>query len=153
MIRLKYIISYGTSIDLTCKLDLSRGVFRCTILTYCIVDNVDVIIWSVLEAFTAIICACLMCLRPLLIRFLPALFPASKASESRPTPNPSWAQAMGSKLASKLRTGNNGLELQSEDDGDRVGQPREIRVQKSWVTKTSIELQDRSPSIESRVNA
>jgi hypothetical protein len=84
-----------------------------------------------------------MCLRPLLVRFLPALFPISKVSESKHTPNPSWAQVMSSKLASKLRTGNNGFELHSED-GERGGQEKVIRVQKTWVTETSIELQDRS---------
>ena len=118
-------------------------------LTYGTDDNVDVIIWSVLETFTAVICACLMCLRPLLVRCLPSLFPVSKTSESRHTPNPSWAQVMSSKLATKLRTGNNGLELHSEDD-ERGRQEKVIRVQKTWVTERSIELQDRSPSDEHR---
>ena len=82
-----------------------------------------------------------MCLRPLLIRCLPALFPASKSSESRHTPHPSWAQVMSSKLVSKLRSGNNGMELHSED-GERGGQGKVIRVQKTWITETSMELQD-----------
>ena len=111
-------------------------------LIYETVDNVDVIIWSVLETFTAIICACLMCLRPLLVRFMPALFPTTKATESKQTPNPSWTQAMSSKLTSKLRIGNNGVELHSEDE-ERDGQEKVIRVQKTWVTETSIELQER----------
>jgi hypothetical protein len=110
-------------------------------LTYGTDDNVDVIIWSVIEAFTAIICACLMCFRPLLVRLLPSLFQATKVGESRYAPNPSWAQVMSSKLSSKLRTGNNGVELHSEDD-QRGGQEKAIRVQKTWTTETSIELQD-----------
>jgi hypothetical protein len=107
-------------------------------------DNVDVIIWSVLETFTAIICASLMCLRPLLVRCLPALFPASKGSTSRETPNPSWAQVMSSRLANRLRSGNNGLELHSED-GEREEHEKVIRVQKTWATETSIELEEQRP--------
>lgn len=73
---------------------------------------------------------------------MPALFPTTKATESKQTPNPSWAQAMSSKLTSKLRIGSNGVELHSED-GERDGQEKVIRVQKTWVTETSIELQER----------
>jgi hypothetical protein len=137
MIRLKYIISYGTSIDLT-------------------YDNVDVVIWSVLETFMAIICASLMCLRPLLARLLPSVFQSTHNTNSKHTPNPSWGY-MNSKLANKLRSGNHGVELRSEDDeGRRV---REIiSVQKTWVTESSeavnegdkIELQERNIPAEGR---
>jgi hypothetical protein len=99
----------------------------------------------------AIICASLMCLRPLLVRFLPSVFQSTKISESRSkrTTNPSWANVVNSKLASKLRSGNNGVELHSEDDEGIQEQEKTIRVQKTWVTESSraaeerIELQER----------
>lgn len=75
---------------------------------------------------------------------MPTLFPTTKASESKQTPHPSWAHVMSSKLTSKLRSGSNGLELHSED-GDGEAQEKVIRVQKTWVTETSIELQERGP--------
>lgn len=66
------------------------------------------------------------------------------------TPNPTWA----SKLASRLRSGNFGVELQSEDGDARGGQEKVIRVQKTWATETTtpvdIELQDRSPEGSAR---
>jgi len=137
MIRLKYIITYGTSIDLT-------------------YDNVDVVIWSVLESFIAIICASLMCLRPLLVRLLPSVFQSSLDTNSEHTPNPSWGY-MNSKLASKLRSGNHGVELHTVDDEGR--REREIiRVQRTWGTESSealtggdkIELQELAVAAEGR---
>ena len=111
-------------------------------------DNTDVVIWSVLETFTAIMCASLMCLRPLLVRCLPALFSASKGGASTITPNPTWA----SKLASKLRSGNHGVELKSQYD-EIGGQEEVIRVQKTWLTETSIdiELQNQGPKGSARL--
>ena len=78
-------------------------------------------------------------MRPLLVKLLPALYPASKGGTSRDAPNPTWA----SKLASKIRGENDGVELLS-DDGEREGQGKVIHVQKTWatLTETSIELQD-----------
>jgi hypothetical protein len=77
-------------------------------------DNVDVVLWSIIETFTAVICASLMCIRPLLVRILPTVFPMTKASGSRTntTGNPSWSV----KLASKLRNQNSGVELLSGDE-------------------------------------
>jgi hypothetical protein len=103
-------------------------------------DNVDVIIWSVLETFTAIICASLMCFRPLLVRLLPAIFQSNKtttASMNTPNPPQSWGQLVSSRLGSKLRSGNHGIELSSVDEEARGGKPKEIRVQTTWVTETT----------------
>lgn len=58
----------------------------------------DVIIWSMLEVFVAVMCACLMAIRPLLVKCMPASFTSMLASrkhtygdasrrESRPTRN------------------------------------------------------------------
>ncbi|OBT70183.1 hypothetical protein VE03_00311 [Pseudogymnoascus sp. 23342-1-I1] len=118
MIRLKYLVAYGTSVDVT-------------------YGAVDVILWSVLEDYVAVICASLMCLRPLVVRLFPSVFPTSNA-ESKNTNSQGWGnQARSSKLASKLGVNPKGYELKSEDgDGkERMGQG--IRVQKAWTTKTS----------------
>ncbi|RFU33030.1 hypothetical protein B7463_g3308, partial [Scytalidium lignicola] len=121
MIRLKYIISYGTSLDQT-------------------YDNVDVIIWSVLESFMAIICASIMCLRPLLVRILPSMFQPSKASNGNHAPTPRWSQKISSKLTSKIRTESDAIELHSEDGEERgERQNTGIRVQKMW-TVNSVEM-------------
>ncbi|OBT44509.1 hypothetical protein VE00_04892 [Pseudogymnoascus sp. WSF 3629] len=116
MIRLKYLVAYGTSVDVT-------------------YGAVDVILWSVLEDYVAVICASLMCLRPLIVRCFPSLFPTSNA-ESKNTQS-GWGAARNSKLASKLGVASNkGYELKSED-GDASGGGGGIRVQKAWATKTS----------------
>ena len=108
----------------------------------CSIDGaVDVILWSVLEDYVAVICASLMCLRPLFVRFFPSVFPTSN-NESKNTQSQGWGQARNSKLASKLGVGSNGYELHSEgEDGagkERLGQG--IRVQKAWTTKSSSEI-------------
>ncbi|KFZ09540.1 hypothetical protein V502_08683 [Pseudogymnoascus sp. VKM F-4520 (FW-2644)] len=117
MIRLKYLVAYGTSHDVT------HGA-------------VDVILWSVLEDYVAVICASLMCLRPLFVRFLPSVFPTSN-NESKNTQSQGWAQARNSKLASKLGVGSKGYELQSEDGEAKEILGQGIRVQKAWTTKST----------------
>lgn len=81
----------------------------------------------------AIICASLMCLRPLIVKFLPLISPVTEVSESTHTTNPSWAQTV--KLASKLGTRNKGLELHSEDDKVTDEQVNATRMQTTWTTK------------------
>ncbi|OBT52452.1 hypothetical protein VE04_06915 [Pseudogymnoascus sp. 24MN13] len=133
MIRLKYIAAYGTSVDVT-------------------YGNVGVILWSVLEDYMAIVCASLMCFRPLFIRFLPSMLPTTGLSESKNTGSQAWAQARGnSKLASKLGPGAKGYELHSLDDEAKDKQGKAIRVQKTWITQTisAEELPERSYAIES----
>jgi hypothetical protein len=58
-------------------------------------DTVDIVIWSEIEMYMAVICACLMCIRPLLLKYFPALFPTTKKSSDRSGPlpgNPTWGQ-------------------------------------------------------------
>jgi hypothetical protein len=45
-----------------------------SILTLHIGDNVDVVIWSMIEEHSAVICACLPSLRPLLVQWIPGVF-------------------------------------------------------------------------------
>ncbi|KFZ02212.1 hypothetical protein V500_00365 [Pseudogymnoascus sp. VKM F-4518 (FW-2643)] len=133
IIRLKYIVSYGTTIDLTYA-------------------NVDPVIWSILESFTAIICASLMCLRPLIVKIVPKSFPSTEMSEATRTPTtPGWAKSINVKLASKMRHSSNRFELHSQGGEGLVDSDNVIRVQKSWVTEThpartaeSLEMKGRS---------
>ncbi|RDW75393.1 hypothetical protein BP6252_06535 [Coleophoma cylindrospora] len=120
MIRLKYIISYGTSADLT-------------------YDNVDVVTWSMLEAFMAIVCASLMCLRPLLVKLLPSIFQSIHTKESNPRilSNTGWANAINSNLADTLRIGNNREELHSEDEEGRYDRKKTIQVETSWFREST----------------
>lgn len=37
-------------------------------------DNVDVVLWSMIEEHSAVICACLPSLRPLLVQWIPGVF-------------------------------------------------------------------------------
>lgn len=147
MVRLKYIISYGNSLDQTCKpISSSKPCgFQNTNLS--VDDNVDVVIWSVLETFAAVMCASLMCLRPL-VKFLPSIFPATRASYD--TPNPKWS----AKLASKIRNPNSGVELHSEDEEARTGQSSKVSDMShttTWLTENSsvvmdsIEMHEHSP--------
>ncbi len=46
-------------------------------------ENVDIVIWSDIETYTAIICSCLMCIRPLLKKCFPSLFPAENQFVTR----------------------------------------------------------------------
>jgi hypothetical protein len=119
----------------------------------CLIDgNVDVILWSVLEDYVAIICASLMCFRPLFIKFMPSMLPTTSLSESKTPGSQAWAQARGdSKVAGKLGAGAKGYELKSQDDEAKHKQENAIRVQKTWITQTSSveELPERSCSIES----
>lgn len=102
-----------------------------------------------MESFTAIICASLMCLRPLIVRVMPSAFPTTDMSDTTRTPT-GWARSLNVKLASKLRSGNNRFELHSQGGDMNGGSDNVIRVQKSWVTEThaatkeSLEKQGRS---------
>ncbi|KAH8660943.1 hypothetical protein BGZ60DRAFT_381646, partial [Tricladium varicosporioides] len=86
MIRLKYIIHFGNSIDSTW-------------------DNVDVVIWSNIETCTALICACLVCMRPLLMRILPCLFPASTRTKGQMTANRPRSSVLRSNRSDLTRSG------------------------------------------------
>jgi hypothetical protein len=90
--------------------------------------NVDAIIWSVIEVYAAMICACLMTLRPLLAKTMPRLFSNTNRSESGdPSSNKSWIARMGLHGDQKRwGSGHGGVDLESEEDicgdGHKVGQ-------------------------------
>src|SRR5579871_4501747 len=73
MIRLKYILAFGNSYDSTCKHAILPQSLT-NLLTFDVGDDVDVVIWSMIEEHTAVICCCLPSLRPLLVRWIPGVF-------------------------------------------------------------------------------
>jgi hypothetical protein len=82
-----------------------------------------------------------MCFRPLLVKLLPYVFQSTKtmtASKHTPNAQQSWSHLVGSRLGSKLRSGNHGIELSSVDEESGGGKSKEIRVQTTWVTETTV---------------
>lgn len=69
MIRLKYIVQFNSSIDLTW-------------------DDVDLTLWSIIEVFTAVICSCLISLRPLIIKYIPELFSTNNLFRTHTSDSP-----------------------------------------------------------------
>ncbi|KAH8676398.1 hypothetical protein BGZ60DRAFT_562080 [Tricladium varicosporioides] len=101
MVRMKYLVNYGKVIDATW-------------------ENVDIIIWSEIETYSAVICACLMCLRPLLLKLFPKLFPSTHSnSRSHPSNhNSKHSNSWGNKFSSKIRGSKAGMQLSETDDSD-----------------------------------
>ncbi|KAG9242064.1 hypothetical protein BJ878DRAFT_517457 [Calycina marina] len=98
MLRMKYI-----SMDSINDLDVTWS-------------NVDVIIWSILEVYTAAICSSLITIRPLLIKCFPSLFPASTNPQSTGQQlSSSWRGGINFR-SSNNRFSNNRFELMSRDD-------------------------------------
>lgn len=91
--RLKYLVTFGKSVDMTW-------------------DDVPVILWSMIETYTAVICACLLTLRPLLVICFPVIFGTTKSNsqsddDNNNNNNPrsrSWPR----RAADKLRNSGSG---------------------------------------------
>ncbi|RDW65398.1 hypothetical protein BP5796_10090 [Coleophoma crateriformis] len=62
LVRLKFLIAFGNSLDVTW-------------------DNTDIIIWSLIEIYAALICGCLITIRPLLSKYTPSIFSGSSVRE------------------------------------------------------------------------
>jgi hypothetical protein len=77
MIRLKSLLSFSNSVDPSW-------------------DNVNAVTWTVIELFTAMICASLPALRLLVLRLFPKIFPSSLRSTTK-TPDFSTREGSGSK--------------------------------------------------------
>jgi hypothetical protein len=114
MVRLKFIRHYGYILDATCTIlsTPSRSFLlpasKSQKLTGVPGSSTDVLIWSGIEIYTAIICSCLLCIRPLLRQCFPSLFPSTRAPESRERSitNPNWAQKVeiaALKLSSNIK--------------------------------------------------
>jgi len=142
---LKYIPSYGTSIDTTCKFKSkqSRNLEKLTNSSQG--NNIDIIVWSEIETYTAVICSCVMCIRPLFYHFLPSLFHTTQSDtashSARGTGKPNWVQ----KICSKLRQSPTRHEILDEEDGgsrtDRARKAGKIMV--TTESSVSYELNHR----------
>ncbi|KAK0105449.1 hypothetical protein ONS95_004184 [Cadophora gregata] len=115
IIRIKYVTSYGNTIDETW-------------------NYVDVVIWSSIETFTAVICACLMCIRPLIMKYMPGVFPTT--INSRNNTNKSWGQKIGSRGQNSRNFGG-GIELSGEDRAKRSNPSSQTARSQITVTTES----------------
>lgn len=109
-------------------------------------DNVDVVIWSIIECYTAIICACLASIRPLIAKIIPTLFPTTKGTRSKsrnPSRNPSSSRIWQATLSGRLRSGQNATELYSDDDDEMAVDGRSEVGTKATVVDADIELRGR----------
>lgn len=114
MIRLKYLKNYNFNLDSSCKSPngpFSPATQEPSLITDVIGNNVDVVIWSDIETYTAIICSCLMCLRPLLKKCFPSLFPPTRNEFQTQTLNEysnSSTQPFDGSLASTMQPQSRG---------------------------------------------
>lgn len=117
--------------------------------------NIDIVIWSVLEIYTAMICACLMAIRPLLAKYLPSLFRSTSISSTNADYTDSRANRLDSKAAGVQWSRNHGsaIELKSTESAnvwtdaessheERDGHAGGLEV---WVTR-SVEMGNVSKS-------
>jgi hypothetical protein len=110
-------------------------------------DSTYVVIWSYLEDYTAVIFACLIAIRPLLIKYVPFIF-GSKLDSHQPTSfSASAANSPRSAATIWARRHTSAIGLKSKKsektwlDGDSAhGEEGGLEV---WVTK-SVELDDTS---------
>jgi len=81
MVRLKYLRTFYPTIDSSCEYCTpNRLLGNSLIYSPTPGNSTDAVIWSDIETYTAVICSCLMCIRPLLIKCFPALFPSSNGN-------------------------------------------------------------------------
>ncbi|KAH7311910.1 hypothetical protein BKA65DRAFT_157462 [Rhexocercosporidium sp. MPI-PUGE-AT-0058] len=129
IIRIKFVTSYGNTIDETW-------------------NYVDVVIWSSIETYTAVICACLMCIRPLITRFVPGVFPATV--NSRNNTNKSWGQKIGSHGKNSRQFGG-GIELSGENRNNmsnQVSQTARSQITVTTESRVSFEMKRASEYIQ-----
>jgi hypothetical protein len=77
-----------------------------------------VIIWSIIEVSTAMICACLMSIRPLLVKWFPSIFPTSTSANSNQYAQNQW-RPHGGKYWNDSPSNNGAVELESKEDLSR----------------------------------
>jgi hypothetical protein len=112
-------------------------------------DSTYVVIWSYLEDYTAVIFACLIAIRPLLIKYVPFVFGSKFDSHNQASFSASAAKTMGPQSAATIwaRRHASAIGLKSKKsektwmDGESAQE--EERGLEVWVTK-SVELDDTS---------
>ncbi|KAH8589850.1 hypothetical protein B0O99DRAFT_522425, partial [Bisporella sp. PMI_857] len=74
-------------------------------------DSTNIIIWSILEGYSAVFCGCLITIRPLLVKHFPSIFQSTRESQRHSTYNlPSYR--MGPILPSTPRNPSHGSEVE-----------------------------------------
>ena len=98
--------------------------------------------------YTAVICACLMSLRPLVVRWFPKIFPTTKNASvhGSQSHNATW----GNRMSKKFQRVPKGAQLLSGDEMTSHHRDQKISVTKEFsVTESteepSLELEMRSP--------
>jgi hypothetical protein len=84
--------------------------------------NTDVVIWSIVEIYTAMICASLMSIRPLLVKYFPSLFPTTAAHDYSGTT--SWRPKESANASARIWSGGptgSEVELRSRAEEEDKG--------------------------------
>ena len=101
-------------------------------------------VWSIVEVYTAIICASLVSIRPLIAKLIPSLFPTTRATETRSkitSSAPAWPLKVGSRISGRLRS-KHGTELVSDDEMT-VDENGKVVTKTSVNQDSDIELSER----------
>ena len=102
MVRLKYIVAYQIrSLDATCTTSHHPSLLPNT--DNRTGDSTDVVIWSFLEDYTAVICASLITIRPLLAKYMPSVFRSTLGSQNHTTYTTPYPHRVDSISAGALR--------------------------------------------------
>jgi hypothetical protein len=107
MIRLKALLSFGNSIDPTCKPPAPPTKPLFIYMLTCVTgDYVDAVTWTSLELAIVMICACLPAIRNLLIRFYPRTFSTSMRSSSNTQTKPASSRGWQSGSRNAMPNGH-----------------------------------------------
>ncbi|WQF86326.1 Putative extracellular membrane protein, CFEM [Colletotrichum destructivum] len=122
MIRLKYLVQFSNTYDTTCKpcrLCLASQVSDATDTKKG--DNVDIVVWSIIEEMCAIICGSLPPLRPWFAPFIPSIrvtWKSTKFSKNNSRSTSNTARNSTLRSASKGTPGQKGRSAHLDYDQD-----------------------------------
>lgn len=109
--------------------------------------NVDPVIWSVLEVYSAMICSSLVTVRPLITKYYPGFFNSRHPSQNSTNFTSSWRTRV-----SKPWSGNSGIELPSQENFIQHSGPGDPKNQvQVWVENSvSVEEEARLDTTDTR---
>lgn len=117
MVRLKYIVAFQIrSLDATCTTPTVHLLSNTDNRTG---DSTDILIWSFVEDYTAVICVSLITIRPLLTKYIPTVFRRMLNSQNDDTYFASHPNVGSSISAGALR-------------GSSPGSAMELKLVRSW---------------------
>jgi hypothetical protein len=128
MIRLKSLLSFGNSLDPTCK--ASQPNFE-SMSQPIIGDYVNVVIWTIVELAVAMVCSCFPAIRNLLMRIYPRAFLSSIGNmEDKPPGTVPWDSHKGQRRATLMSNGGF-VELQERHETGTPETPPEVPPKES----------------------